>query len=136
MQFKQQGLKSYRSKKEFLKEIIFTKLHDSWMNTEHYKNSQFLKNIISLFLGSVNPLLTTKISAFGPALGLCLFEVTQGCQTTIQFLLNNTHTKPPSTPTKSPPQNILLGFFSLGQCRLYYICYYNVPITIFSNKQP
>lgn len=44
MQFKQQGLKSYRSKKEFLKEIIFTKLHDSWMNTEHYKNSQFLKN--------------------------------------------------------------------------------------------
>lgn len=98
MQFKHQGLKSCWSKKGFVKEIIFTKLHDSWMNTKHYKNSQFLKNIIALFLGSVNPLLTTKISAFGHALGLCLFEVTQDCQTTIQFLLKNTHTKPPQNP--------------------------------------
>lgn len=62
IQFKQWRLKSWRNRNGVLKEIIFTKLHDSWINTKHSINSQFVKNIISLFLGSVNPLLTTKIS--------------------------------------------------------------------------
>lgn len=83
------------------------------MNTKHYKDSQFLKNIISLLLGSVKPLLTTKISAFGSALGLCLFEVTQGCQTTMHFLLKNTHKTPQQHQQKTPPQNVLLFGFLL-----------------------
>lgn len=49
-----------------------------------------------------------NLSAFGFALGLCLFEVTQSCQTTIQFLLNNTHKK--TLNPKKPPKPILLFF--------------------------